>query len=99
MNDIQSIQGNSPYGPVQQFSPAEKTAAPEQKTSQQQPEKAPVAAENSMPSYTVHYQVQGKQISFSVFDQEGRLVKTVPASEMLHALRRDNLSPRVNLHG
>jgi len=52
-----------------------------------------------MPSYTVHYQVNGKQISVSIVDQEGRLVKTVPSSEMLKALSRANLSPRVNLHG
>ena len=53
----------------------------------------------NMPSYTVHYQVNGKQISVSIVDQEGRLVKTVPSSEMLKALSRANLSPRVNLHG
>lgn len=53
----------------------------------------------SLPSYTVHYQVQGKQISVSILDQEGRLVKTVPSNEMLKALRQANLSPRVNFHG
>ena len=53
----------------------------------------------NIPNYTVRYHVQGHQISVRILDNDGRLVRTVPSSELLQALKQDAVSPRVNFLG
>ena len=111
MSDINPINNSVPAAPpagshtpeLQAVREAQVAAQVKADATKQAKQQAQSAADNkesiSMPSYTVHYQVQGKHISVSILDQEGRLVKTVPSNEMLKALRQANLSPRVNFHG
>lgn len=98
MNDINPISNsasvNPPSGP----------AGPDVVRSQPRPTPAPEVKSApepkfDIPNYTVRYHVQGHQISVRILDDEGRLVRTVPASELLKALQQDNLAPRVNFLG
>ena len=106
MTDINPISNSIPTGPSNAPAEVERIRS-EAKAQQVKAEQAKAQASDtadqeqrfSIPNYTVRYHVQGKQISVRILDGDGRLVRTVPASELLKALKQDSLAPRVNFLG
>lgn len=101
MTDINSISNPVPTSPPS--APAEAAAVRAKEQTRPTPPPAPEVEDQgprfSIPNYTVRYHVQGHQVSVRILDDEGRLVRTVPSSELLKALKQDALSPRVNFLG
>lgn len=99
MTDFNPISNSGMEAPVVPTQPpVRQPSVHEQVAASKAPQK-PAESQSSVSDYTVRYHVQDNQVSVRIIDGQGRTVRTVPASELLHALRQDTLAPRVNFLG
>ena len=49
--------------------------------------------------HTVRYRVEGRQISVEILDGDGRVVRTVPAQDLIKLRQRHLPVPSLNIHG
>jgi len=49
--------------------------------------------------HTLRYRVEGKQISVEVLDAEGRIVRSIPAEDLIKLRNRELIRPTLSLRG
>jgi len=49
--------------------------------------------------HTLRYRVEGKQISVEVLDAEGRVVRSIPAEDLIKLRNRELIRPSLNIRG